>query len=515
AYTSDIGNLISPVAETEADTQILMALSVPIIDGDFDCSLKKSPGIATDWGWSDDGKILSLTLRNDLKFYDGKPLTAHDIAFTYQIVGDPKVGSPRLQFLQHMTPDGRPKVFDDHHLEFHFTHAYDRDTQTAHATTLSVLPKHLLQDADRSTIRGHALAKTPVSHGPFRMATHEPNERIVLVPNENFSGPEEMRPHLNRVIFRILPEYSTRLLELQSGNVDMFQGINIADADELRKTHPHINIVRRGWRFMDYVAWNASIPLFEDKRVRRGLTMAIDIDGMIAKLLTAKSGERYAKRAVSTITPELCGIHNDDVKLLPFDLEQSEALMAEAGWTDTDGDGILDKDGKKFEFTLATNTSNKRRADVSILIQANLEKLGVKANLEQQESNVFFKNLRERKYEAALAGWSTSLFVDPSDEWRSDSDGTHHEFNFTNYANPKADELIDKGMSIADIQQAAPVWKEFQQVVYDDQPYTFLWWMDELVAIDSRFENVEINVLSALNHLHRWEVPADKVKYKD
>ena len=513
AYQGDIGYLLSPVYETSADVEILANISLPLIDIDFDCSLKKKPGIVTEWSWSEDGTILSMTMRDDIKFYDGDVVDAHDVAFTWELLGDPAVGSPRIGYLEHMKPGGNPKVIDDFHLEWHFTHAYDRDTQVAHASAMSIVPRHLLKDADRATLRGHPLAKEPLAMGPFRLEKYEPNERIVLVPNENFTGPPEMRAHLNRIIFRILPEYSTRLLELQSGNVDFVQNLTVADADRIRKDYPHIRIVRRGWRFMDYIAWNQSVPKFKDKRVRTALTQAIDVDAMIAKLLTSESGERYGRRATSNITPELCGVHNDKIKPLPFDLNKSRALMAEAGWTDSDGDGVLDKDGEKFEFTLTTNMGNKQRGDATILVQAHLEKLGVKVNLEKRESNVFFQSLRERDFEAALAGWSAALFVDPSDVWQSDSAGDRREFNFTNYSNPRADQLIETGLKTPDLAQAAPIWKELQAIIYEDQPYTFLWWMEETVAIDSRFENTEIDVLSPLKNLHLWEVPPDKVKY--
>jgi len=512
AYQSDIGNLIPVVSETAADSAIASNIYMPTIDSEFDCSLKKKPGLVTSWEWSDDGKVLSMELRDDITFADGVKVTANDIAFTYELVADPSVASARISYVQRMKEDGRPKVIDDTHIEWHFTEAYDRDTQTAHAS-MSVVPKHILKDADRQTLRGHDFGKAPLASGPWRMAKYDPNIRIVLEPNENFTGPEEMRPKLNRVIFRILPEYSTRLIELESGNVDLMQGVLVADADKLRKNNSDIKLVRRGYRSMDYVAWNKNNPLFADKRVRQALTMAIDIDTMITKLLTSETGERYAKRSVGTITPELCGVHNDDIQPFAFDLTKSKALLAEAGWRDTDGDGILDKDGQPFEFTLSTNTGNDRRNASQILIQAYLKKVGINANLEKLESNTFFENLRKKDFDAAMGGWAAGLFIDPTTIWHSDTEDKKYEFNFVSYSNSKADELMERGMTIPNPAEAAPIWKEMQAVIYDDQPYTFLWWMDEIVAIDSRFEDTSINVLSSLNNLHEWNVPADKVKY--
>ncbi len=525
AYQSDIGNLISVVGESAADTDINTNLSMPLVDTEFDCSLKKKPGIAKDWEWSEDGTVLKMSLRDDITFSDGTPLTADDIAYTFDLVSDPTVASPRISSVDRMVPGKRPLVVDKHHIEWHFTTAYDRDTQVAHASSLPILPKHVFENADRKTLRGHPYSKAPMSTGPWKLHTYEPNTRIVLAPNEKFTGPAEMKPKLDRVVFKIIPEYATRLIELQNGDVDYMQSILVSDADMLRKNNPEIRLVRRGWRSMDYVAWNLTNPLFQDKRVRQALAHAVDLDDMIGKVLTSSTGEAYARRAIGTVTPALCGVHNDDVPLLPYDPEKARTLLAEAGWVDRDGDGILDKDGQRFEFTLSTNTGNKRRSDTSILIQAHLERVGIKVNIEKQESNTFFENMRKKDYQAALTGWSAALFVDPSTIWHSDvtCDGPDaapdckprkYEFNFVGYSNPKADALMDKGLATPDPAEAAPLWRELQEVIYDDQPYLFMWWMDEIVGIHERFEDTSIDVLSPLRNLHEWNVPEDKIKYR-
>ena len=513
ATQSDIGYLGSVVYEAAADSQILTNLSFPIVDPDFDCSLKKAPGLAKSWEWSEDGKVLKMELRDDIKWADGKPVTVEDISFTYDLIADPNVASPRRPYIEYMVEGKRPLVVDSTHIEWHFTRAYDRDTQVAH-TGLTLMPKHIFGDADRKTLRGHPRINEPLSYGPFKLANRKPNESFVLEPNEHFSGPEHWQANLNRVIFRVIPEYSTRLIELESGKIDFMESILVEDADRLRETHKDINLVRRGWRSNDYVAWNLENELFKSKKVRKALALSIDIDKIIGKVLTSKTGESYARRSVGTITPALCGVHNNDLQPLPHNTERAKKLFAEAGWTDSDGDGILDKGGKKFSFTLTTNTGNKRRANSAVLIQAQLKAVGVEVNIEQTESNSFFENLRKRDYEAALSGWAAGLFVDPSGIWGCDKPDKKNEFNFTGYCNAKVDELIDKGLNTPNPKDAAPIWKDMQEQIYDDQPYLFLWWMDEIVAIHNRFDNTHIDMLSRLNRLHEWEVAPDKVKYK-
>ncbi|TNE89196.1 MAG: hypothetical protein EP330_12210 [Deltaproteobacteria bacterium] len=538
AVQEDMDNLIPVVSQSAADSYIEGAIYFPTIDSEFDCSLKKIPALATEWNWSDDGTVISLTLRDDISWEDGTKVTANDILFGYDLVRDPAVASPRISYVQHAIEGKFPLVVDDTHLEFHFTHAYDRDTQAAHISAIPALPKHLLGEADRASLRKHAFGKSPMSAGPFRLAAHEPGQRIVLEPNWNFTGPEEYRPKLNRVILRVIPEYATRLIELEKGTIDLMQSVQFEDVDRLAKEHPNLRLVRRGWRSMDYVAWNQQNDLFKDVKVRRALTMAMDVDHMMSQLLTSDSGEVYGRRSVGTITPALCGVHNDDIQPLPHNLEQAKALLAEAGWTDTNGNGVVDKDGQELSFTLTTNNGNPRRAKAAVFIQDYLKQAGVEVKIETLAANTFFENLRKKDYQAALSGWSAGLFVDPSTIWHSDvtkgvdpqavnhetpncSDTVtdncverRYEFNFVSYNSAKADELIEQGLRTPVPSESAPIWQELQQVIYEDQPYTFLWWMDEVIAVDSRFENTSIDVLAPFGNLHDWSVPADKVKYE-
>jgi peptide/nickel transport system substrate-binding protein len=512
ALGSDIDSLNVVTSSSASDGAIIDNLFVPLVDSDFDCSLKKVPGWATSWDWSEDGKTIKMTLRDDLTWYDGVKVTPKDLQFTYELLGDQRVTTPRANMAERLTADGRPMIIDDTHIEWHFTEAYDRDTQMSHVD-LGYLPEHVLRDADRETLKGNAFSKNPLVNGPFKLAKYEPAQRVVLEPNEKFTGPEEMRPKLARVVFKIIPEYSTRLLELQNGEIDMMEAIRIPDTDMLKKEHPNINLVRRGYRSMDYVAWNLKDPLFTDKRVRQALAKAADIDDMIGKLLTNEAGEAFARPAIGTITPELCGVFADDVLPYKHNADESKALLADAGWKDSNGDGVLDKGGKKFEFTVMTNQENPRRNDAAIRLQSQFKDIGVVMNIERLEFNNMTDRLKRRDFQAALAGWSAALYIDPSDMWHTDSPDRPSEFNYPSYSNPEVDAMIEQGMRTPQPEQAAPIWKEMQRRIYDDQPYLFLWWMDEVDAIDGRFSTYHINLLSTLFHLYDWEVPADKVKY--
>lgn len=535
AYQSD-ADLLNPVVyQAAADGMIIDNINYKPVNADFDCALTYRPELYGSWEWNEDQTVATVTLREGVTWSDGTPVTAKDVAFTYELIQDPLVASPRMAYVEHFS-EGSPEVVDDKTIIFRFDHAYDRTTMEAHFSFTPV-PHHLLKDADRATLRGHAFSRAPIITGPWKVADWKPDERIVLEPNEKFTGDVKHEARIERVIFKILPEYATRLVELENGQVDLMQAILVQDADRLAVEHPEIKLYRRGWRSQDYVAWNQldtadykakkeghggeedwkwedveRHPIFGDKATRIALSQAIDVDKLMNDLLTSKvTGEVYAKRSVSTITPALCETHNNDIVPIAFDPTGAKAALAAAGWTDSDGDGVLDKDGEEFRFTMMTNSGNPRRAKGAVIMQAQLKDVGVDMQIETIEANTFFERLRNKDYEAALSGWSAGLFVDMTDIWHS---GDKYEFNFTSYYNPEVDALIEAAIAEPDPAKNAELWKQAQAGIYADQPYTFLYWMDEIVGVHGRFKDAKVDVLSALRDLRSWWVPADEVKYK-
>jgi len=253
-------------------------------------------------------------------------------------------------------------------------------------------------------------------------------------------------------------------------------------------------------------------PLFGDKAVRKALASAVDADKIIDDLLKSEvTGETYGRRSTGTITPELCDVHDESIVPISFDVPKAKAELAKIGWTDSNGDGVLDKGGVDFRFTLQTNTENPRRNKAAVIVQAQLKEVGITVDIERVEFNKFVEKHRRKDFDATLGGWSAGLFVDPSVIWHS---GPEYEFNFVSYDNARADELMQQGLREPDPEKSKVIWQELQQVIYEDQPYLFLYWMDEIVGVHERFEDTTVNVQSPYYDLHEWWVPADKVKYK-
>ncbi len=512
AYISD-ASFLNPIVEQNVTDQYIINNVFPeLTDSRFDCDVVYEPGLAESWELSPDKKSLTFQLKQGVTWEDGVEVTAEDVVFSYQCYGDPATTSPRLGYVNRMVPDNPVESVDRYTARFNFVAPYFPPTQLAHAG-LTIVPKHLLENAPRSTFRSHAFSQQPVGVGPWRVQHWKKNQEIVLVPWEKDNL--QPRPYLDRVVFRIIPEYVTRLQELKNGSIDLMDTLNVPDADVLARDYPHVTLHRRGWRFVDYIAWNLQHELFADKRVRHALTMAINRDELIEALLVSQTtGERYGRPAVGTISPELCDWHNDAIEPLPFDPDQAKHLLAEAGWSDSNGDGWLDKDGQRFAFELATNAGNKRREQATVIVQEQLKQVGVEAKIEYVETSTFYENARKKNFVAMLAGWSAALLIDPTNVWHSDTPERRYEFNFVSYANPEVDALIDGALSALDPADAQRQILAMQAKIYEDQPYTFLYWRDEIVGVSSRFRDVKIDIGSLLNDLHTWWVPERLQKYK-
>jgi len=496
ASATDIGSLVPLLTENELDSAIVAATQRTLVGAAFDCRLAYSPEIAKEWSWSRDGLQLSMTLRDDLTFSDGHPITAEDVAYTYGLIGSEDLETNQRSYVAGMVPKKRPLVIDDHHLEWHFTEAYSQDTQLAHVGTVAILPAHLLTDVPARGISGHTIARDPLASGPWQVGDYQPGARLVLEPNLRHV---EGRPHLEQVIFRVIPDYETRLHELKSGGVDVVADIHVGDLEALEAL-PDIRLHRRGWRSVDYVAWNLKDPLFTDLRVRQALAKAVDVDRLINELLTI--GETaFGKRSVGTFTPALCDLNDPALAPIAFAVDEAKAMMAAAGWVDADGDGVLDKGGKSFRFTLRTTRGNQRREAAAKRIKEMLAVIGVEVTVEAMETSQFFHRVEQGDFDAAMAGWSAALFVDPSRMWK-----TKGSFNFPGYSSAVADDLIARGLSTHDPKRAAKIWQKLQATIHADQPYLFLYWMDEFVAVNRRVEVAETTIFSPYDDLHRWRL---------
>jgi peptide/nickel transport system substrate-binding protein len=465
---------------------------------DLDENSEFVPELATSWESSPDNMSLTYHLRRDVKWSDGHPFSAYDVKFTYDVLMNPEAASPKLSYTEMIK---RVEVIDSFTVKFEFKSAYPYEIFD---TAGSVLPKHLLENVKLSELKSHPFGMNPLSLGPYKLKRWVKQQVIELEPNEFYY---DEPPFLDKVIFKIVTDQNNLLTQLQTGEIDMMIGVPPAEADRLTRNNPHIKLYPVSGRVYYYIGYNTQLPQFADANVRRALTMAIDRDQIIKGLMFG-----YARPCTGPIPPLLSWAYNDTITPLPYNLQQASALLTAAGWQDSDGDGWLDKDGQKFEFTIKTDASNGVKSDLAVIVQDQLKKVGVKVNVQLVEWTTYLKQLEAKDFEAHIGGWSSSLFVDPTPIFHSSATNI---FNYTNYANPVVDSLIEAGRDELDRAKAADIWKKFQTIVYHDQPYTFLFWIDKIVAVNDRFENVKPIPLSSLYEIEKWFDKQESVNYAE
>jgi peptide/nickel transport system substrate-binding protein len=227
--------------------------------------------------------------------------------------------------------------------------------------------------------------------------------------------------------------------------------------------------------------------------------MAINRD----ELATAYLG-KHGQVAFGGISPLFRWAYNDSLKPLPYDPQESRALLQREGWKDTDGDGILDKNQVRFSFALKVPAGNQTRTVVAAAVQQQLRQVNIEMRIEQVERATFWQEVTTRKYDAWLAGFSVPLQMQLDDLWGSDLE--KHPFNLTGFRNARIDRILALARTLKTETDGASLWKEFQAIIHEEQPCTFLYWINSIVAVNARVRGTRIGVLGTLHHAWEWHV---------
>lgn len=517
ALSGDVENFNPVVTNSAIAAEVNQVIFPMLFELTFDFTeghLVYKPGLVQRWEALNGGKDIKLHLRRDIRWEDGVAVTPEDIKFSFELYGDPEVASPRSNYVKHMMfTDGKfdvnksIEILDDSTMVFHFTHAYPQ--QLFHLN-LSPIPRHVYRNADRRTLRSNPANEKPLSAGPFRLEKWVRGQEIVLATNAKCTLPHPAV--LNKVIFRVTHEATTRLTELKRGTVDMMWPIYPEDVKDIQANNKDVNLVTRHPRVYEYIGW-ANIdfaeyrksggktitphPLFGSRAVRQALTYGINRKAII----DAKLGP-YGELALSDVSPIFRWAINHELVPYAYNPDKARTLLREAGWLDTDGDGILDKGSVRFEFTLHYNTGNARRAYAATVVQDNLKQLGIKVNLMSVEPVVFFENIAQKKYDAFMAGMEVGLAIDPTDRWGD----LKNPFNNTGFQNARVNELIKLGLNSTTDQAAAPFWKDIQAILHQEQPCTFLYWIKDIVGINRKLKGTNVNILGVLDGMWDWKI---------
>lgn len=503
---SDMNKPLPPVFETSIDGDLMDVMFMGLTRGAWEDgrlvyhTFPASPmALAREWAYvGADSAGIRYRMRSDVRWSDGAPVTARDVKWTYDLVANPAVASPRQEYVEHLDS---LVVEDDSTVVFWF----DRHSpDMLFYSGLPIGPAHAFEGVDPAQIRNAprlqdpANGKLPVS-GAFMIGSWQRGSQFTLVPNPTFRP----APHLASIVVRVVPEATTRLVELQTQKADFMRPIPADQVDDLRAQAPFLRFLREEKRNYDYVGYNPrTVPAFADPEVRLALGLALDVEGIVGAL---RLGE-FAVPAGAMYPPIFRDLY-DPRRMAPLrqDTARARRILAERGWRDADGDGILEKDGRPFRFTLLTNAGNQRRADVSLIVQQQWRAIGVDARLQQTETNTFFDRLREKDFEAALSGWSVGLSPDITALWAPDS-----PFNFVSYDNPVVSQLFERAKAEPTSARANALWMDAAARIVQDRPYTWLYFIDTVVGVNERLRGVRVTTYGAYQNTWEWWIPRDR-----
>lgn len=539
--TSDPETL-NPVTQQDAQAQEICGLFI------YEPLTKTDPKTLLDIPWiadslptmSEDKLSYEFKLKKDAKFSDGKPVTGKDFICFFKAVKNnliPNAAPLRGYFEKVKSLDLVDN--DPYRLKAIMNSPYYLAHQIIGG--LWAIPAHIwdpenLSDkikyedlnAGKSTPEIKKVAeifnksetgldpKYLVGSGPYKFDEWKRNEKLVLSRNENYwnKGHEYGKQYLNKIVYRTITDFNAALSAARGGEIDFIPTMPkvLYTKEKPRFESVSIKPAEYDYPTYSYIGYNEKSPLFKDKAVRMAMSKLIDRDKIIKTIYFGMA--QKVQSPINLKRPE----YNSGLKPIEFNLDEAKKLLSDAGWKDNDGDGILDKtiDGKKvdFKFKYLISTGSPVASQICLIAIDELKKVGIKAETQELEWSIFLKKQREGQYDAYFGAWaSDAIEGDLYQIWHSKSSeagGSNKIF----YKNPQVDSLILEVRKEFDFEKRKAMYSQIQQIIYDDQPYTFMLAPRFTGCYNARFQNVEFMANRPCFMANLWYVPTAVQKYK-
>jgi peptide/nickel transport system substrate-binding protein len=486
--------------------------------------------------------MLNYTFRinKNVTFSDGHPLTGEDVIFTMKAVKNPLADDAALRNYYEKVKrvelvNGDPFTVRIVMNQPYWFAIYSNGD-------FSILPKHILDPEGMTDkyswdelkdlptaqknpnvvkfadfLNSQEVSREPkyvVGTGPYKLEKWVTGQSIVLSKNTNYWDKQRTPNYVDKIVFKVIQDNASSIVASKNKEIDLMAVVvpadfykDLADAQDydmerITPSEPSFN----------YLGWNENSPLFKDKKVRMALSYLVDRKIIIDKIMFGNGvpiqSPIYYKQAKFV---------NSELPIILYDPEKAKQLLAEAGWKDSDGDGVLDKviDGEKvnFKFTFLINTNPVRQQVLLIVIDA-MKKVGIQADLQQLEWSVYLNKIKKHQFDATYGGWVLGVVPqDPYQIWHS-SQSAGEGSNYISYKNPESDKLIEQYRAEVDENKRIDIIKKWQQIIYDDQPYTFLWSPLARYVYNTRFKNTRFYAKRNSPLMNEWWVPISSQRYK-
>jgi peptide/nickel transport system substrate-binding protein/microcin C transport system substrate-binding protein len=457
----------NPISHSDAyKSKVKAYMFETLLSRDID-TYEWKPAMAKEWKISKDKMKYTFKLREGMKWHDGKEITSADVKFSYDIIFKDKFNTvvlrPYYEGIKEIV------IIDKYNFEMIVKDKNWQNFDTA--ATMDIYPKHFYeQDKKKSFFN-----KVVVGSGPYKLDLYSRGNRIVLKRNPDWWGfkvPNQKEWNFEKIVLRFVGDTTVALELLKKGALD-FDGFQ-PDTYVKKAVGPiwgkdvhkvlTKNSTPKGYNFL---AWNLKHPILKDKRVRKALYHLVNRDLMIEKFEYG-----YSVKAVGPIYPS-SPYHDKKLKPLSYDPKLALQLLRESGWSDTDGDNILDKviDGKKTNFSITILEPYEGFMKYLTIFKEDAKKAGVELNLKLIEWNSFIKLIEERKFDACRMAWSVALDWNPIQIWHTDS--FKGGSNFIGFSNKEADRLMTEAKFIHDRNERIKLLNKVEKIIIDEHPYVW------------------------------------------
>jgi peptide/nickel transport system substrate-binding protein len=485
AVAEEPGTLDPHLESRDASSRIEEYFGGALVD--VDAEGRVIPWLAESWVVSDDGLTIDFKLREDVVFHDGTPLTAQDYAWSFSRAIDPETASTGAGTLLQELESA--EAIDDSTLRLRLKSAsFPLLLNLAVAPWMQPMPRATVEDL------GEQFGRQPVGVGPFMFEEWVTGDRVVLARNLDYAwgsaDVHEGPAYLEAIEFRFIPEYSTIIAGLEAGEIDLAE-VQAKDKQRLEDTGMFQFLEQYVPGSGDFVALNTSMAPFDDPDVRKAFNLAVDRDVIIQAVYGGAAAASYGPINKATMG---CWDGVEDIGY-GFDLEQAESLMEQAGWVDTDDDGVREKDGQPLQLTLTVGSNFEDRVKTAQILQEQYRALGVDIQIEQLEATMVIDKVWPGNYEMAVMSMDYPEADLMAYMFHSSMIGA---LNMSMVNDPELDAILESTRTTMDPEARQEKVDEAQQWLVENAIVVPLYSPAVYLALSNRFQDARLHRLSGL-----------------
>lgn len=509
-WSANSGVLQPALASDDRDSDVIRVVFDSLLQ--YDKELDAVPSMADSYDYDEENLLLTFHLRDGLKWHDGEPVTAEDVAFSFEALAHPDYTGGKYSTVETVKGakayhEGKAdsvegiKVIDDQTIQFEFEEVYAPVVYKI-GCDCCIFAKHIWGDIPVAEWDSQAdLMNHPIGCGPYKFESMVPGQYIELVANEDYWGG---CPKTQKFIFKVANQ-DTAIAELTTGAVDIANISSLKKQDLDTLTASGIEVKSFDGVAVQYMGVNQRLDVFKDGKVAQAMTYAINRKDMIDKLLEGRAAITNAP-----VLPSSWAYPADGLNTYDYNVEKAKEILKEAGYEDRDGDGIVENEaGQKLSFTLSYPTGNKIREQSAPIIQSNLKDIGIEITLDIKEFAALLQQTMYGKHEFDLylmGGSYDSADPDPIAVWHSNAISDDGGWNQVGFSDPEADKLMEEALKTTDVAERAALYKEFCKIVNEQCPWVFLYEPDTIMGYTNKLHNYDPGAYRSFPDIVNWYV---------